>query len=99
MPFLWGYVALELFHSIPHKIEKLVLINSATKVVSDKGQKERKCSLTLINKGKFDVLIRLIFQNSIYDKNKHPLLLPILQTMEHEVGAKKIYVNQKSAKG
>lgn len=91
-----GYIALELFHFIPHKIEKLVLINSAAIVVSEKGQEERERSLALINKGKFDFLIRLIFQNSIYDKNKHPLLLPLLQAIAHEVGAEK-YVIQLNA--
>jgi pimeloyl-ACP methyl ester carboxylesterase len=91
-----GYVALELFHYIPHKIEKLVLINSAAKVISERGQEERKRSLALIKKGKFDFLIRLIFQNSIYDKNKHHLLLPLLQAMAHEVGAEQ-YVIQLNA--
>lgn len=91
-----GYIALELFHYIPQKIEKLVLINSAAKIVSVKGQEERERSLALINKGKFDFLIRLIFQNSIYDKNKHPLLLPLLQTMAHEVGAER-YIIQLNA--
>lgn len=91
-----GYIALELFRYIPHKIEKLVLINSAARVVSEKGKEERKRSLALINKGKFNYLINVIFQNSIYDKNKHLFLLPILQAMAHEVGAEK-YVTQLNA--
>ncbi len=91
-----GYVALELFYLIPHKIEKLVLINSSARTVSEKGQKERERSLTLINKGKFDFLINLIFKNSIYDKNKHYLLLPLLKNMAKEVGAEK-YILQLNA--
>lgn len=91
-----GYVALELFHYIPHKIDKLVLINSAARVVSEKGKEERKRSLTLINKGKFDFLINVIFQNSIYDKNKHSFLLPLLQSMAHEVGAEKYVIQLKA---
>jgi len=91
-----GYVALELFYYIPHQIEKLVLINSSASAVSEKGQNERERSLTLINKGKFDFLINLIFKNSVYDKNKHHLLLPLLKTMAKEVGAEK-YIMQLNA--
>lgn len=82
-----GYVALELFNHIPDNIEKLILINSAAKPISLKGQIERERSVALINKGKFDFLISLIFKNSIYDKNKHDSLLPIASEMAHEVGA------------
>ncbi len=82
-----GYIALELLHIIPYRIEKLVLLNSAARLVSEKGQLERERSLTLINKGKFDFLISLIFKNSIHDKNKHDTLLPVAQEMAHEVGA------------
>jgi pimeloyl-ACP methyl ester carboxylesterase len=87
-----GYVALELFHYIPHKIEKLVLINSAARLVSEKGKKERERSRALIHKGKFDFLISLIFQNSVYNKNKYPILLPLLQSMAHEIGDKKYLI-------
>jgi pimeloyl-ACP methyl ester carboxylesterase len=82
-----GYIALELFNLIPHKIEKLILINSAARTVSEKGQIERERSLSLINKGKFDFLISLIFKNSIHDKSKHDSLLPIAQEMALEVGS------------
>lgn len=81
-----GYVALELYLQIPHKIEKLILINSAARLLSEKGKVERERSLDLINKGKFDFLIKLIFQNSIYDKSKHKNLLPLVQEMAQEVG-------------
>lgn len=91
-----GYVALELLRYIPQKVEKLVLINSAAKTLSDKGQLERERSLTLISKGKFDFLISLIFKNSIYDKNKHDDLLSLLQTMAHEIGAEN-YIAQLNA--
>ncbi|AWN72369.1 alpha/beta hydrolase [Legionella anisa] len=83
-----GYIALELYRHIPNKIEKLILINSAAKLVSEKGQLERERSLDLIDKGKFDFLIKLIFKNSIYNKQKHNLLLPIAQEMAMEVGVK-----------
>ena len=85
---LGGYVALELFLHIPHKIEKLILINTSAKIVSQKGKKERDRSIDLLNKGKFDRLVSLIFNRSIFDKSKHKVLLPIAQEMAHEVGAK-----------
>ena len=91
-----GYVALELYRHIPEKIEKLILINSAAKIVPEKGQLERERSLDLINKGKFDFLIKLIFKNSIYDKNKHRTLLPVAQEMAHDVGVEN-YKNQLTA--
>ncbi|HHF0526634.1 TPA: alpha/beta fold hydrolase [Legionella anisa] len=81
-----GYVALELYRHIPNKIEKIILINSAAKLVSEKGQLERERSLDLMDKGKFDFLIKLIFKNSIYDKQKHNVLLPLAQEMAIEVG-------------
>lgn len=81
-----GYIALELYRLIPEKIEKLILINSAAKIISAKGQLERERSFDLISRGKFDFLIKLIFKNSIYDKDKHTKLLPIAQIMAHEVG-------------
>jgi pimeloyl-ACP methyl ester carboxylesterase len=81
-----GYIALELYRQIPNKIEKLILINSAAKLVSEKGQLERERSLDLMDKGKFDFLIKLIFKNSIYDKQKHNVLLPVAQEMAIEVG-------------
>ena len=81
-----GYVALELLRIIPNKIERLILINSAARPLSEKGQAERERSLDLINNGKFDFLIKLIFKNSIHDKNKQNTLLPLAQAMAHEVG-------------
>lgn len=91
-----GYVALELYRLIPKKIEKLILINSGAKVLSEKGQLERERSLDLIIKGKFDFLIKLIFRNSIYDKVKHNSLLPLVQAMALEVGIEN-YKNQLNA--
>ncbi|CZL29414.1 alpha/beta fold hydrolase [Legionella pneumophila] len=91
-----GYVALELYRHIPDKIEKLILINSAAKLVSEKGQLERERSLDLMDKGKFDFLIKLIFKNSIYNKEKHNVLLPLAQEMAQEVGVEN-YKNQLNA--
>jgi len=91
-----GYIALELFRIIPDKIERLILINSAAKTLSEKGQLERERSLELINNGKFDFLIQLIFKNSIYDKKKQSGLLPLVQAMAHEVGVEN-YKNQLTA--
>ena len=91
-----GYVAIELMRQIPNKIEKLVLINSGARAVCEKGQIERERSLDLINKGKFDFLINLIFKTSIYDKNKYLELLPLLKTMAHSVGAER-YMQQLTA--
>lgn len=91
-----GYIALELYRLIPNKIEKLILINSAAKLVSEKGKFERERSLELMNKGKFDFLIKLIFKNSIYDKEKHNILLPLVQEMAQEVGVEN-YKNQLNA--
>ena len=81
-----GYVALELFRHIPEKINKLILINAGAKPISEKGHIERARSLDLLEKGKFDFLIKLIFKNSIYDINKHDNLLPLAQEMAHAVG-------------
>lgn len=93
---LGGYIALELIRQIPHRIEKLVLINSAAKAVCERGQLERERSLDLISKGKFDFLINLIFKNSIHDKNKYHELLPLLKTMAQEIGAER-YMQQLTA--
>lgn len=93
---LGGYIALELMRYIPHQIDKLALINSSAKAVCEKGQIERERSLELINKGKFDFLINLIFKNSIHDKKKYHELLPLLKTMAHEVGAER-YIHQLTA--
>lgn len=84
---LGGYVALELFRYIPHKIKKLILINSSASSVSAKGRSERERSIDLINRGKFDFLISLIFKNSIHDQKKHGDLLPLVQQMAKEVGS------------
>lgn len=81
-----GYIALELFRIIPDRVKRLILINSAAKTLSERGQLERERSLELINNGKFDFLIQLIFKNSIHDKNKQSSLLPLMQAMAHEVG-------------
>lgn len=91
-----GYIALELYRHIPNKIEKLILINSAARLVSEKGQLERERSLDLMDKGKFDFLIKLIFKNSIYDKEKQDVLLPLVQEMAQEVGVEN-YKNQLNA--
>lgn len=82
-----GYVALEAYRLIPEKIEKLILINSAAEVLSPRGKIERERSLELIDKGKFDFLVKLIFKNSIYDVAKYDGLLPLAQTMARAVGA------------
>ena len=86
---LGGYIALELMQQIPHRIKKLVLINSGARSISDKGLLERERSLELINQGKFEFLIKLIFKNSIHDKTKHHKLLPLLKAMAQEVGAER----------
>lgn len=91
-----GYIALELYRHIPNSIEKLVLINSAAKSVSEKSRLERERSLDLMSKGKFDFLIKLIFKNSIFDKKKHNELLPLAQEMAMEVGVEN-YKNQLNA--
>ena len=91
-----GYVALELYRLIPDKIEKLILINSAARELSEQGKEERQRSIAYINKGKFDFLISLIFKNSIYNLDEHKHLLPLLQSMAIEVGAEN-YKNQLSA--
>lgn len=91
-----GYVALELFRHIPHQIEKLVLINSLAGTISEKARAERNRSLALIDKGKFDFLISLIFKNSIYDKKKQLLLVPLLESMAREIGAEKYRMQLKT---
>lgn len=91
-----GYIAFELIRIIPDQIESLVLINSGARFLSDKGHLERQRSLALINNGKFDFLISLIFKNSIYDKGKHKELLPLLKNMAQEIGAEK-YLQQLTA--
>jgi pimeloyl-ACP methyl ester carboxylesterase len=88
-----GYIALELFNFIPQKIEKLILINSGAKDLSEKGHLERERSLDLIIKGKFDFLVKLIFKNSIYEKDKHQSLLPLIQEMALEVGIEIIKIS------
>lgn len=82
-----GYVSLELYRLIPEQIDKLILINSGPSVVSPKGRKERERSLDLINHGKFEFLVKLIFKSSIYDTKKHGDLLPLIEEMAFDVGA------------
>ncbi|MBA2649603.1 MAG: alpha/beta hydrolase [Legionella sp.] len=82
-----GHVALDLYRYIPEQIEKLILINTAAKLVSGQGKIERERSIDLMTKGKFDLLIKLIFKNSIYNKEKHSDLLPLVQEMALKVGA------------
>lgn len=91
-----GYVALELMQLIPDRIERLILINSAAKIVSEKGKLERERSLELIKNGKFDFLIKLIFKNSIYNTNEFNHLLPFIEEMAHQVGAEN-YIKQLNA--
>lgn len=91
-----GYIALELYRLLPNNIEKLILINTAAKLLSEKGQSERERSIDLITKGKFDFLVKLIFKNSICDKEKYNLLLPLAQSMAYEVGPEN-YIKQLQA--
>ncbi|MGQ3892064.1 alpha/beta fold hydrolase [Legionella sp. CNM-4043-24] len=91
-----GYVALELFRYIPQKIEKLILINTAATETSAQGRIDRKRSLELIQKGKFDLLISLIFKKSIHDIRKHSEILPLVQRMAQDIGANN-YHNQLKA--
>ena len=93
---LGGYIALELIRQIPHRIEKLILINAAAKAVCERGQIERERSLDLINKGKFDFLVNLIFKNSIHDKKKYHELLSLLKAMAQKIGAER-YMHQLTA--
>jgi pimeloyl-ACP methyl ester carboxylesterase len=53
-------------------------------------------ALDLIHKGKFDFLVKLIFRNSIYDKVKHNILLPLVQEKAYEIGVEN-YKHQLSA--
>lgn len=91
---LGGYIALELMRYVPHRIEKLILINSSARAISQQARLERLRALHLINKGKFDFLISLILKRSIY--SQHPLLLPALIKMAREVGAQR-YAQQLAA--
>lgn len=90
-----GYVALELFRYMPKKIEKLVLINSSAKAISEEALSERKRSLELIKRGKFDFLIKLIFRQSILDKNQNNILF-LMQEMAKDVGVEN-YIDQLNA--
>lgn len=83
-----GYIGLELTQLIPDRIEKLILINSGAKRLSEKAILDRERSIDLIDQGKFDLLIKFLFKNSIYDCNNNSHLLPILQKMANQVGAK-----------
>ena len=82
---LGGYIALEVMRYIPDRVEKLILINSSARAISQQARLERLRALHLINKGKFDFLISLILKKSIY--SQHPVLLPALTKMAREVGA------------
>ncbi len=82
-----GYVALELFQYIPERIKRLILINSAAEILSDKGHTERSRSLELIENGKFDFLIKLIFKHSIFNAEKRASISPQLQEMAQQIGA------------
>lgn len=93
---LGGYIAIELIKLIPDRISKLVLINSGARPISTRGQLERERSIELINNGKFDFLIKLIFKNSIFDKDKRHELLPFLKEMAVKIGPK-LYLEQLTA--
>lgn len=81
-----GFIALELIKLIPHQIEKLIFVNSSARAISDKGRLERERALDLINKGKFDFLIKLMFKNSIFNTCKKSTLLPFIEQMAIQVG-------------
>lgn len=81
-----GYVALELYRQIPERVEKLILINSGARLLSQEGQLERQRALDLINRGKFDFLLKLIFKRSILCDKKYRQIQPLLEEMANEVG-------------
>lgn len=91
---LGGYIALELMRYIPDRVEKLILINSSAKAISQQGQLERLRALHLINNGKFYFLISLILKKSMH--RQHSMLLPTLKRMAREVGAQR-YTQQLTA--
>lgn len=91
---LGGYIALELMRYIPNRVEKLILINSSARALSQQARLERLRALHLINQGKFDFLISLILKKSIY--REQLMLLPILKKMAQEVGAQR-YAQQLTA--
>jgi len=88
-----GYVALELYRLIPERINGLAFINSAAIPVSNKGAKERERSIDLIRKGKFDWLVELVFNKSVYDEKASENIIKTLQRMARSIGPD-IYINQ-----
>ncbi|MBA2649682.1 MAG: alpha/beta hydrolase [Legionella sp.] len=88
-----GYIALELFRLIPNRIEKLILINSSARELCEVGKADRKRSLSLIKKGKFNFLINRIFKNSIHKYDQQESVISLLKEMAYEVGDE-TYANQ-----
>ncbi len=82
-----GYVALNLFDLIPERIKGLVLINSSARAVPDKGVKERLRLIELIKKKYFQRLLQVIFQDSVYEKNKQEIIIDKLKKMAKQVGS------------
>ncbi len=93
---LGGYIALELMKQCPERVTKLVLINSGAKALSEKGVSERRRSVELIQRGKFELLVSSIFKNTLYDKQKYTELLVLLRSMAYEIGIER-YIDQLTA--
>ena len=82
-----GFVALELMGLIPNQIEKLILVNSSARAISENGRLDRERLLDLIEKDKFDFLIKLMFKKSFINDAKRNALLPFVEHMAYQVGS------------
>ncbi|KTD02117.1 lipolytic protein [Legionella geestiana] len=88
-----GYIALELYRLVPEKVSKMILINCSAKAICHQGKEERRRSIELIKKGRFEFLVKKIFINSFYNHNLYHFIMPLMKEMAFQTGAEN-YKNQ-----
>lgn len=88
-----GHVAIELMQHIPERIERLILMNSSAQKLAQNAIEERYRALRLLERGKFELLVRFLFERSFFCKHHYRAAMPFLSRMAMEVGERN-YKNQ-----
>lgn len=91
-----GYIALELFKYIPEKINSLIIINGSAKELPADAKKQRFKLSKMVQRGRLEEMIDLIYKQSFYNLNQKNKYLPLLKDMALKVGQES-YLNQLSS--